>query len=480
MSERFYVRAGRFVKGLLHADLPSLSGGRRSIAYGVQLIREAVRELMGSSYLMRAGALAFSTLLALVPLVVVVSGVTTGLFPDKSDEILDQVAALLVPARDSHQDKLPDNADQVDSPGQSPDQQDVLVSARAALRKQLGGIQTHARQINLIGILVLLYTVLSLLNSIEDSLNALWHVKKGRGWMEKIPYYSAILFLAPIFMVSSVSLTTTLDAVGASAAHSWLVPAWARGVPGFLLKHVMPVVLMAIALWVTYIWMPSAKVRRLPALAAAFLAAFGLEVMKQLFLVGVISVVRTNKIYGSLAVLPILFLWLYLSWVIVLCGAAVAFVVENFDDLTRKAERVRRGLEWRVYYALRIVLEVGRRFRGGENPRVVPDLVRAFDLPEYVVCGLCADLAERRILTNVAGDPEAFVPGKSLLTLTANEVVRAAGEVDLGAPRVDRSAAHPVVAGLLARLSQAREEASSVTLADLLDQSDPAKSSERT
>ena len=200
--------------------------------------------------------------------------------------------------------------------------------------------------------------------------------------------------------------------------------------------------------------------------------------MKQLFLLGVISVVRTNKIYGSLAVLPILFLWLYLSWVVVLCGAAVAFVVQNFDDLTQKAERIRRGLEWRVYYALRIVLEVGRRFRGGENPRVVPDLVRAFDLPEYVVCGLCADLTERHILTGVAGDPEAFVPAKSLRTLTANDVVRAAGEVDLGAPRVDRSAAHPVVAGLLARLSQAREQASSVTLADLLEQSDPTSRSE--
>ena len=472
MSERFHVRLVRAVGSLLHADLAGLSRGKRALAYGAQMVREAVRELMTASFLMRASALAFSTLLALVPLVVVLSGVTAGLFPDQSDRILDRVAALLVPARDIHQNKISD-PDSVRASGVPLAQQDVLVSARTALRDQLEGIRTHARQVNIIGFFVLLYTVLSLLDSIEESLNAIWHIRKGRGWLDKLPYYSAILFLAPIFMVLSISLTTTLEAVGASAANSWLVPSWARGAPGFLLKHVTPVALMAVALWITYIWMPSAKVRKAPALGAALLAAMSLEVMKQLFLVGAISVVRTNKIYGSLAVLPILFLWLYLSWVIVLCGASVSFVVQNFDDLTRKAERVRRGLEWRVYYALRIVLEIARRFRGGESPRVVPALVRAFDLPEYVVSGLCTDLVERRVLNQVAGDTEAFVPARSLLTMTASDVVRAAGEVDLGAPLSDSSAAHPAVAALLARLSAARAEASTVTLAELLDRTEP-------
>jgi membrane protein len=473
MAEPFYRRAARLVGSLLHADLSSLSRGKRSIAYSAQVVREAAREMVGSSCLMRSSALAFSTLLALVPLVVVVSGVTAGLFPEQSDQILDRVASLLVPARDINQNPVPEASSGMDS-GASWDQRDVLVSARAALRKQLGGIQTHAREVNIIGFFVLLYAVLSLLDSIEQSLNAIWHVRKGRGWLEKLPYYSAILFLAPIFMMLSISLTTTLQAIGASAANSWLVPGWARGAPGFLLKHVTPVFLMAIALWVTYIWMPTAKVRRLPALGAAIVAATGLEIMKQMFLVGAISVVRTNKIYGSLAVLPILFLWLYLSWVIVLSGTAVAFVVQNFDDLTRKAERLRRALECRVYYALRIVLEVARRFREGANPRVVPDLVRAFDLPEYLVSGLCADLVERRVLTAVAGDPEGFVPAKSLRTLTAADVVHAAGEADLGAPQADDSSEHQALAALLGRLAQARQEASQLSVAELLDRSERA------
>lgn len=472
MSDRLDVRVARLIGNLLHADLASLSRGKRLFAYAAQMLREAIRELMAASYLMRASALAFSTLLALVPLVVVLSGVTAGLFPSQSDVILDRVAAMLVPAPDIHQNETP-------VPGGTPQasalpiaQQDVLASARNALRLQLEGIRKHAKEINIIGFFVLLYTVLSLLDSIESSLNAIWHVRKGRGWLEKLPYYSALLFLAPIFLVLSISLTTTLQAIGASAAKSWLVPGWARGAPGFLLKHVTPGALMTGALWITYIWLPSAKVRKGPALGAALLAATGLEVTKQLFLVGAISVVRTNKIYGSLAVLPILFLWLYLSWLIVLCGAAVAFVVQNFDDLNRKAERVRRGLERRVYYALRIVLEVARRFRLGESPRVLPDLVKAFDLPEYQVSGLCMDLTEGRVLTQVAGDPEAFVPARSLLTLTANDVLRAAGAVDLGAPQSDSSAAHPAVAAILSRLAEARNEASKVTLAELLDRTE--------
>ena len=67
MSDPFHVRIARFVTGLLRADLGHLTRGRRAIAYFAQVVREAVRELMASSYLMRASALAFSTLLALVP-----------------------------------------------------------------------------------------------------------------------------------------------------------------------------------------------------------------------------------------------------------------------------------------------------------------------------------------------------------------------------------------------------------------------------
>lgn len=467
MSEPLWTRLSRAVSGLLHADLAGLGRGKRAVAFFAQMVREAVRELVASSCLMRASALAFSSLLALAPLIVVLSGVTAGLFPNQSDQILDNIASLLVPAGDVHNNEIPD-LDTATAPGVPPTQQDVLVSARRALREQLEGVRTHARQINIIGFFVLLYTVLSLLDSIEDSLNAIWHVRKRRGWMDKLPYYSAILFLAPIFMAISMSLTTTMEAVGASAANSWLVPGWARGAPGFALKHVTPVGLMTIALWVTYIWMPSVRARRLPALGAALSAAVALEVMKQLFLVGAISVVRTNKIYGSLAVLPILFLWLYLSWVIVLCGAAVAFVVQNFDDLTRKAERVRRGLENRVYYALRTVIEIARRFREGESPRVVQDLVRAFDLPEYVVSGICSDLAERNVLRRVEGDPEAFLPARSLLTLTAGDVVLAAGDVDLGTPQSEGSAAHVTVAALVSQLSVVRSEVANVTLAELL------------
>jgi DNA-binding IscR family transcriptional regulator len=146
----------------------------------------------------------------------------------------------------------------------------------------------------------------------------------------------------------------------------------------------------------------------------------------------------------------------------------VAFVVQNFDDLTRKAERVRRGLENRVYYALRTVIEIARRFREGESPRVVQDLVRAFDLPEYVVSGICSDLAERNVLRRVEGDPEAFLPARSLLTLTAGDVVLAAGDVDLGTPQSEGSAAHVTVAALVSQLSVVRSEVANVTLAELL------------
>lgn len=469
MNQPPLTRVRTLIVELLHADLASLTRGRRALAYGAQLVREAVRELEDSSSLMRASALAFRTLLALVPLVVVLSGVAAGLFPSASDKMLDRAVGLLIPARDGDQDAPATGGPAASNVPHGDSQGDVLLSARASLRDQLEGVRTHAREINIIGFVLLLYTVLSLLESIEDSLNAVWHVRKGRGWLEKLPFYIALLFLAPIFLMASISLTTTFEAVSASAAETWLVPSWARGAPGFFFKHAVPVVLMTLALWVTYIWIPSAKIRRAPALLASSLAATGLEVLKQLFLVGAISVVRTNKIYGSLAVLPILFLWLYLSWVIILCGAAVAFVVQNFDDLTHKVERVRRGVEWRVYYALRIVLEAARRFRDGESPRLVADLVHTLDLPEYVVTGLCADLVEKKVLAAVSGDSEAYVPAKSLLTMTANDVVRAAGAPDLGMPTTAEDPAHRAVAELLLRLSSARESMGSTTLAALLD-----------
>jgi membrane protein len=458
-----------FVTALLDADLAELPRGRRAIAYPAKMLREIRRQTAANNFMLRANALAFRTLLALAPFLVVLLGVSAGMLSEtRRNELVGQLFDKLVPMQTAEEEAA----------GPVSHRADRTAEMRAEMKEKfiayVKPLRTYARQVNTIGIALLLWTVISLMFSVESTMNAIWHVRRGRRWIDKLPYYVAVVMLCVAFLLISAGLEG-MEIVQKAQEYESL-----RGAAGFAARFAAPWACQFLALTVLFIWMPSAEVKWRSAAAGAAVAATGFTLCQEAFAWGVVSVVGKHMLYGSLAILPILFVWLYVSWIVVLFGAEVAFVAQNFRDLAERTDGDRRGFEHRLYCALRLTIDVCRRFDRGESPRVVRDGEAALGIPEYAVRGILDDLAERGVLRGVAGDPDAYVPGKTLRTLTAADALAAAGAARLEIPSGRSGAEHDLVGRVFEKLRGAQTEgAGKMTMAEMLEELGKATGGER-
>lgn len=237
-----------------------------------------------------AGSLTFTTLIALVPLVTVMLAVFTA-FP---------MFAGFEGALEKYflQNLVPDNI------------------AKPVLRS-LTQFAGKARSMGTAGLLLLVATALAMVLTIDRTLNAIWRVRKARPLGQRVLVYWAALTLGPLAL--GVSLTLTSYAVSASKG---LVGALPGGVS--LVLEVMQFVLLAAATAGLFHYVPNTSVRWRHAWAGGLFVAVAFELAKKLLAWYVDSVPTYSTVYGALATLPILLLWIYLGWVIMLLGAVIA------------------------------------------------------------------------------------------------------------------------------------------------------------
>jgi membrane protein len=237
-----------------------------------------------------AGSLTFTTLIALVPLVTVMLAVFTA-FP---------VFAGFERALQEYflQNLVPDSI------------------ARPVLRA-LTQFAAKARGMGTAGLVFLVITALALVLTIDRTLNAIWRVRRPRPLAQRVLVYWAAITLGPLAL--GLSLTGTSLAVSASRG-------WVQGLPGglALVIDVIQFVLLAAAAAGLFHFVPNTAVRWRHALAGGLFVAVAFEVAKKGLAVYLDTVPVVNAVYGAFAVVPILLLWVYLVWVMVLLGAVIA------------------------------------------------------------------------------------------------------------------------------------------------------------
>jgi membrane protein len=237
-----------------------------------------------------AGSLTFMTLIALVPLLAVMLAVFTA-FPVFSS-FQGAVEKLLL------QNLVPDN---------------VARPVMAALNRFAG----NATKIGALGLAVLGVSALALLMTIDRTLNALWRVRRPRPYAQRLLVYWAALTLGPLFLGASLTLTSYV-----LSASRGLVSAVPGGLE--LTFDVAQFLLLALAATGLFRFVPNTQVRWLHAWAGGLFVAVGIEVAKRGLVWYVGSVPTFNSVYGAFAIVPILLLWIYLLWVVVLLGAVIA------------------------------------------------------------------------------------------------------------------------------------------------------------
>ncbi|HEX7915015.1 YihY family inner membrane protein, partial [Rudaea sp.] len=181
----------------------------------------------------------------------------------------------------------------------------------------------NAGKATAISILVLLFSVISLMMSIEDAFNRIWRVPTGRPLTSRLLMYWAVLTAGPILMVGALAISSYVFALPmlAQAGESFQIKARLLGILPFLISWFM--------LTAIYVLVPNCRVRLRHAVIGALIAAIASELAKR----GFTSYVGKsyNQVYGALAIIPMFIVWIYLSWIVVLVGASVASTLAAFD-----------------------------------------------------------------------------------------------------------------------------------------------------
>ncbi|GIT70948.1 MAG: UPF0761 membrane protein [Pseudomonadota bacterium] len=197
------------------------------------------------------------------------------------------------------------------------------------VQEQILSFVENATRMTPLGLLVLLIVAVLLLSSIDHTLNQIWHVRKNRGLIVSYSIYLVVLITSPFLLGTSLAATSYL--VSLSGIE--------EGAALFLIKLLLssfPFLGSFLFFLLLYIIVPHTKVHFWSAVSGALIATLLFEISKSAFALYFIHFPVYQVIYGALAVIPLLFIWVFISWVVVLVGAQIAASLDGFLEEQKK------------------------------------------------------------------------------------------------------------------------------------------------
>lgn len=272
---------------------------------------------------------------------------------------------------------------------------------------------TNGTLIGGVAIVLLLWSVISLLMNIENSFNDIWEIQTGRTWYRKITDYLTIMLIAPIFLILSGSLTLLISTKVSETMYISAASA-------MILKAISFLMLTGVFTFI-YIVLPNTRVTFKSAFSAALLSAILFEVLQWAYITFQIGASNYNKIYGSFAALPLFLIWVQYSWYIVLFGAELAFANQNVDHYELENEIKNISFRYKRVIALLISSKVVKNFVAGNKPLTSMQIAHELDLPLRLARTVINELVETKVFSEIKtnNDKEiAYQPGISDSKLT--------------------------------------------------------------
>ncbi len=416
-------------------DLASLPALRRLPTRLFRLVIRIARRFIADKCIQRASALAYASLLAIVPLVALGVSVFSGFqfFEDAAARLRDALLAYLVPA------------------------------SREPIEAYLDTIADRSAALPVFGVIGLLVTATALLNTVEEAFNAIWRITRARSWLSRFIVFWSILTLAPLLIGASLTITSYFAAlpvvrdVAAGASRISELP--------FLLPWLMS----SLALTAMYVVLPNTSVPLRHALAGGVVAGALFELSKFGFAFYVTHVANYQRIYGALSTLPIFLIWLYLVWVVVLIGAETAFCLHHPEQSSRRRSFfLAPGV--RQFFAHLMLAKAALAHRQGRAIRL-DDLAEELNAPDNILQEWLDELTNKGLLQRVEGDSGGWVLAIDACRLTLEEIHARLNAPAMSIPKAWRETSFGrLLAGLHFRLERERAESlAGVTLAELAD-----------
>jgi membrane protein len=210
------------------------------------------------------------------------------------------------------------------------------------------------------GLILLLYTTVSMIKKIEDSLNYIWRVESARSVVQRFGEYISIVLVGPLLMVTAVGLIAT---IGSNALVDQALSSPLLGATAVLAGKIMPYALVSLMFSLLFWFIPNTRVNFTAALLGGITGGVLWAFSGVMFATFVVTSTRNVTIYASFAIIIIALMWLYISWLILLIGAQASFYFQNPEYLRVGYRQLNVGNELREQSALGLMLIVAESFR---------------------------------------------------------------------------------------------------------------------
>lgn len=272
-----------------------------------------------------------------------------------------------------------------------------------------------------LGLAILVYTVVSLVQKIENSFNTIWRVSDMRSVAQRFSNYLSVIMIGPLLTVSALGMSAT---VFASDIFQSLLEIEPFGTLFALLSSLAPFLLVVGAFAFVYKLIPNTHVRANSALIGGFVAGLLWQTGGIIFTSFVVGSTRYEAIYSTFAIGIVVLIWLYISWLILLVGSSIAYYHQHPASISRRREaRSSPELEERV--ALTLMWSVARAFDRGEAPPKQETLEEFLGIPGEITRQVMGKLQRKGLLSMAGSRGNRLVPGRSLDQVSVSDVLAA-------------------------------------------------------
>jgi membrane protein len=346
-----------------HTPLFELSKRKSFLFKQIRIIVLAARGFLDHNVQLRASALTFYSLISVIPILAIAFAIAKGFGLDQNLEL------------------------QLNKSLQSYPQ--VLDWLKNNARNAIDA--TNGIYIAGVGIIVLFWSVMSLLNDIENSFNHIWQISSSRPWYRKFTDWLTIIIISTVFIILSGSVTvfiiTKLEVFMSTAP----ILDFFKPIVVFLVRFT-PYFLSWFALTVLFIIMPNTKVRFRSALVAGIVAGTFLQLLQWFYIDLQFGISNLSAIYASFAAIPLFIIWLQSSWIVVLIGAEISFANQNVSRYEYESEALNISNYQKRVLTLMIMNMIIKNFVKGEPPVGAEEISVRLKIPVRLVRDIIEDL----------------------------------------------------------------------------------------
>lgn len=324
--------------------------------------------------------------------------------------------------------------------------------------------ETGSRDLPMLGIsglIFLLTTVFGLMRNVESSFNAIWGVRRNRNYFRVLRDYLVITLLLPFVAAAVLGITAALESESVYYAFGPLAVAALRGVQ-------FGVICLTASL---LNWMvPNTHVRLRYALLGGTVAGCLWVLNSWAYVRFQVGLARYTLFFSGFAMFPLLMMWIYLSWVILLFGALLTFAYQNERTFAMEQHADSASFAYREALGIRILVELARRFREGKPGFTVAEAADAWNAPMRLVNETLDELIAAGMVSRVAGDPPRYQPARSPENVLVRDALRVLRETGRDPSLLRQDPRYKMVYDALANGDRACLEA---TIAEMIERTRP-------